>query len=261
MNARTLPYSRGHAAGRTGPQHAVSEDQTRILDGSHPGVAVQGRGCIYMVCDGVSSAPRGREAAALMCARIDSFYDRFHQPAADSIVQIVSEADWELREWGRGQAACTLSLLWLAFGQAVVMHVGDSQVYRVRHGEVTRITETHKTGRSLGAYVGMGPKVADVMHVWRDTLFEGDLFLMVTDGVTEVIPADLLLDSWWATQGSPQRAANAIIQEVILRGGTDDATALVVDVLGVETDLDFDPGRTFGPRSSISNPPSGRGRF
>lgn len=208
---------------------------------------MQGRGCLYMVCDGVSSAPRGREAAALMCARIDSFYDRFHQPVSESLVQIVSEADWELREWGRGQAACTLTLVWLAYGRATVMHVGDSQVYRVRHGQVTLITDTHKSGRSLGAYVGMGPRVADVLQTWNDALFAGDLFLMVTDGVTEVLPANQLLDSWWATQGSPQRAANAIIQEVILRGGTDDATALVVDVLAVETDPEDEARLLGGP--------------
>jgi protein phosphatase len=137
----------------------------------------------------------------------------------------------------------------LAYGQATLVHVGDSQVYRVRHGECTRITRSHKGGRSLGAYLGMGPEIAQVLQVWCEPLFVGDLFLLVTDGVTEVLPADELADSWWATGGSPQRAANAIIAEVNRRGGQDDATALVVDVLAVESDPDEET--TFSGRTEF----------
>jgi protein phosphatase len=147
-------------------------------------------------------------------------------------------------------AACTLSLLWLAYGHAHVVHVGDSQVYRVRHGDVVRITQNHRGGRALGAYVGMGPRVADVLQVWSEPLFVGDLYLMVTDGVTEVLGVDDLLDTWWAFGGSPRRAANAIIGEVERRAGTDDATALVVDVLAIEADTDDES--TFNGRTDFS---------
>jgi serine/threonine protein phosphatase PrpC len=125
-------------------------------------------------------------------------------------------------------------------------------VYRVRHGEVVRITKTHRGGRALGAYVGMGPRVADVLQVWQEPLFVGDLFLLVTDGVTEVVAADELLDTWWAFGGSPQRAAAAIIAEVNERAGKDDATALVVDVLALESDSEEET--TFSGRTEFRKP-------
>ncbi|MFZ5480687.1 MAG: PP2C family protein-serine/threonine phosphatase [Myxococcota bacterium] len=232
----TLPYTASAAASRAGPRHPQNDDRWRILDVSHPGVAAQRRGSLFAVCDGVSTVPRGRYAAELTCARIDGFFDRYQAPRVEALAQLVSEIDWELRAAGTGQAACTLSMLWLAYGTAHVVHVGDSQVYRVRHGVATRITENHRGGRALGAYVGMGPRVADVLQVWQEELFVGDLFLLVTDGVTEVLAPDALLDAWWAFGGSPQRAANAIIAEVESRNGKDDATALVVDVLAIEAD-------------------------
>ena len=234
----TLPMTAAAAATRAGPRHKANEDQYRILDGSHPGVAAQARGCLYAVCDGVSSVPRGREAAHLTCSRIDSFFDRYRSPKVESLISIVSEVDWELRAEGRGIAACTLSMLWLAHGLATVVHVGDSQVYRVRHGEAVRITRNHRGGRALGAYVGMGPNVADVLQIWQEPVFVGDLFLLVTDGVTEVLDPDDLLNTWWAMGGSPTKAANAIIQEVQACEGEDDATALVVDVLAAESSSD-----------------------
>ncbi|MDP2312144.1 MAG: PP2C family protein-serine/threonine phosphatase [Pseudomonadota bacterium] len=248
-HAPTLPFSVGAAATRTGANHAENEDRHRVLDASHLGVAALRRGSLYAVCDGVSTVPRGRYAAELTCARIDGFFDRFQAPRVESLVQLVSETDWELRAHGRGQAACTLSMLWLAYGTATVLHVGDSQVYRVRNDTVERITKTHRGGRALGAYVGMGPNVADVMQVWQEPLFVGDLFLLVTDGVTEVVAVDDLLDTWWAFGGSPQRAAAAIIREVDQRGGRDDATALVVDVLALETDPDGES--TFSGRTEF----------
>lgn len=232
----TLPYSFGAAATRTGVHHKENEDQNRILDLSHPGVAAAARGSLYAVCDGVSSVPRGREAALLTCSRIDTFFDQYYPPQVESLLQIVTEVDWELRAEGRGVAACTLSALWLAHGIATVLHVGDSQVYRVRHGQAVRITRSHRGGRALGAYVGMGPRISEVLQVWQEPFFVGDLYLLVTDGVTEVLEPDTLLDTWWAHGGSPQRAANAIIQAVNSAEGDDDATALVVDVLAVEAD-------------------------
>ncbi len=235
-HAPTLPCATGSAASRTGPRHAENEDQYRILDANHLAVAAVRKGALFAVCDGVSTSRRGKYAAELMCSRIDTFFDRFAAPRVESLTQLVNEVDWELRGMGTGQAACTVSMLWLAYGRATVVHVGDSQLYRIRHGECTRITETHRGGRGLGAYVGMGAEIAEVMQVWQEPLFVGDLYLIVSDGVTEVIKPDELLDAWWSEGGSTQRAAHSIIAEVNRRGGQDDATALVVDVLAVETD-------------------------
>jgi protein phosphatase len=246
----TLPFSHGAATTRTGARHAVNEDQYRILDASHPGVLALRRGALYAVCDGVSTTRRGRDAADLTCSRVDTFFDRFQEPRLDSLRQLVTEIDFELRD-GTGEAACTLSLLWLAYGRAHVLHVGDSQVYRVRHGETVRITQNHRGGRHLGAYIGMGPSVADVLQVWHEPLFVGDLFLLVTDGVTEVVGPDELSDAWWTVGGSPQRASHAIIAEVNRRGGQDDATALVVDVLAVESDPQDET--TFSGRTDFSH--------
>lgn len=248
-HAPTLPFSVGAAATRTGNGHARNEDRYRILDCSHLAVAALRKGCLYAICDGVSTTPLGRYAADLTCSRIDGFFDRYEAPRVESLTQLVSEIDWELRAQPRGQAACTLSLLWLAYGNATVLHVGDSQVYRVRHGNVERITRSHRGGRALGAYVGMGPKVAEVLQLWQEPLFVGDLFLLVTDGVTEVVAVDELLDTWWAFGGSPQRAASAIIAEVDERAGKDDATALVVDLLALESDPEHES--TFSGRTEF----------
>lgn len=231
----TLPLAQAAAATLRGRSHARNEDGFRILDAQHPAVRAAGRGNLYVVADGVSTAPRGREAAEIACARIEGFYDPHGTEAVQSLIALCHEIDWELRERGAGDAACTLSLLWLHHGLATVVHVGDSAVFRGRHGTLRRVTRSNRGRRSLGGFLGMGPGLDEALEIWQEPLFEGDLFVLATDGVTTDVSAGQMLDAWWASGGSPQRCASAILAEVGRRGGDDDATVLVVDVLGLET--------------------------
>lgn len=233
----TLPLTCAGAATRRGPKHADNEDQCRLLDVSHPLVERMRRGVLYAVLDGVSTTPRGREAAEIGASRLAGFYDEVTVPRLASLLQLVGEIDWELREVKKGDAACTIALLWLASGMATVVHVGDSQVYRVRDGVVENVTR-HKRPGGLAQFVGMGPRVAEIAQVWQEPLHTGDLFLLVTDGVTEVVGPDEIVDFWWGADGSCARAAQAVIREVDRRSGQDDATVVLVDVLAAERDLE-----------------------
>lgn len=231
----TLPLARAAAATLRGRTHAQNEDGYRILDAQHPAVRVAGRGNLYVVADGVSTAPRGREAADIACARFEGFYDPHATGAVQTLLGLCSEIDWELRERGAGDAACTLSVLWLHDALATVVHLGDSAVFRARHGVMRRVTRSGKGRRSLQGFLGMGPGLEEAIQIWQEPLFEGDLYVLATDGVTAAISGAQMLDAWWAGDGSPRRAAGLILEEVGRNGGDDDATVLVVDVLGLET--------------------------
>lgn len=231
----SLPWTAAGAATRTGPRHDRNEDQYRVLDRTHPVVARMRRGALYAVCDGVSTTPRGREAAVLGAARLGGFFDEVVPPRLESLVQLVGEIDWELREVRKGDAATTLAALWLADGVASVVLVGDSQVLRVRHGHIESVTAQKRRG-GLSSFLGMGPRVADVVEVWQDRYLPGDLYVLLTDGVTEVMRAEEVLDAWWDAGGACALAAERIVAEVDRRGGSDDATVLFVDVLGEEVD-------------------------
>jgi len=193
------------------------------------------RGTLFAVCDGVSTVPDGGWAARLTCERLVSFFDTDVPPTPEGLLQLVNEIDWELRGRGEGRAACTLSALWLADRGAHMINVGDSQVFRVRHDVIEPLT-SGGNGPRLGAYMGMGPSLNEAAELWRGPLFAGDLFFLATDGVTGLVGAAELLECWWECGGQPQACADAAVDLVGQRKGSDDATLVVVDVLSLESD-------------------------
>lgn len=222
---------RAAAASRQGPLHERNEDAWLICEGP------EDRGSFYVVCDGVSAGGRGELASRLSCERLAQYLDGEQAITVEGLAQLISEIDWELRGAGTG-AACTLSLLWLRAHTAWWFQVGDSPIVRVRAGEVERLGPRRDGGGAgtvspLRSYLGMGPKVSEVLELASAPLGPGDLYMLVTDGVSGVLD-DEALARYWERCRDPERTAREVI-EAVARGGTqDDATVVVVYHMGAE---------------------------
>ncbi len=236
MQVDTLPLVSVGSATLRGRSHRNNDDSVAVLDARVSEVVQLRRGTLFAVCDGVSTVPAGGWAAQVTCERLISFFDTDVQPSQEGLLQLINEIDWELRGQGKGKAACTLSALWLADRTAHLVHVGDSEVFRVRHGVIAPVTRTQKKGAGLGAYMGMGPQLNEATQLWSGPLFVGDLFFLTTDGVTGLLESEQLLAQWWASGCRPQRAADSVVELVKEQNGADDATIVVVDVLSLESD-------------------------
>ena len=219
------------AGGATQRGIGKSQNQDAFCRLGEDGVPDDGRGQIFAVADGVSTVRMGQWAARLTCLRIEqSFHDE--QPiSTSSITQLIGEIDWELRGEGRGTAACTLSLLWLHDREAVIVHVGDSAIYRMRGGIVSLMTTPHGKSRSLRAFMGMGPTVSEVCNVIETPLRSGDVFFLVTDGVSNLIPPAVLVMAWAKSKGDPDQCALSILEQITALQGDDDATVVVAQFL------------------------------
>ena len=229
---RPLPEVNAAAATRRGSLHRENEDAFQVWSESARGV-IEERGRLFAVCDGVSTAGAGRMAAKLTCERLSQFFEDGIPPNLDALIELVSEVDWELRGSGTG-AACTLSALWLHGWTAHVLCVGDSPVYRLRKGKLRRAEATAQgKGKRLRAYLGMGPSVADVLCVTSWRMVPGDVFIVASDGLTNVVKERGLRLAWERSH-DPDRCAQSLISAVASGDGEDDATAVVVEVGGVD---------------------------
>jgi serine/threonine protein phosphatase PrpC len=225
----------------------------------------------YVVADGVGGHNKGeiasREAVEQLrmwvfgaTRDLDRLVERIH--AGDT------ECVWEIRRLLESgvKSACymvfgmaeldpekkgmstTLSALLIRAGLAFAVHVGDSRVYRVRRNSVLQITEDHTlinykvkhgmmTKQEAEKAAGKNVITRAVGHkdyVQVDTadidIAIGDRFLLCSDGLHGYFADDKDVVDLCA-DGDLEECAEAAIGMANQRGGKDNITALVIEVL------------------------------
>lgn len=144
-------------------------------------------------------------------------------------------------------------------GMLVACNVGDSRLYRLRGDVLTCLTRDHSVLREhweagmiesesnapvalkglLTRAVGVAANV--VPDVTISTLLPGDVYLLCSDGLTEMLPDADIAHVLGALGGNPQLAAAHLVDLANDRGGMDNISAVIVSScesgrLGAELD-------------------------
>lgn len=133
---------------------------------------------------------------------------------------------------------CTLSAMVLKSATAHIFHVGDSRIYRLRGKALEQLTNDHRVwiaqGQShLARALGIQPQLE--IDYQAQPLEEGDLFLLVTDGVYEhvsehgmaaIIRAEAHGEGLAAFDG----AARTLVETALRQGSTDNLTAQLIRI-------------------------------
>ena len=215
---------------------------------------------LYVVADGMGGYEGGEVASAIA---VDSITELVRRTAGDADCtwpyaidpqrsptenellvatrlandRIAARRVGELRDMGS-----TVVALRIAGDRAIVAHVGDSRLYRLRAGVVAQLTIDHSLVAQLEAS-GM-PVAADFQ--WRHVvtralgthlgepdvqcvpLAAGDVFLLCTDGLSEVLAPDAIAK----LLAQPAEAAcRALVDAAYAAGSRDNISAIVVRVI------------------------------
>lgn len=215
-------------------------------------------GHLFMVADGMGAHAAGELASKMAVDRVPHHYRKLPLPlAVEAIQQAVVEANSEIFRRGQANAefrnmGTTASVLLLLPEGAVVAHVGDSRVYRVRGDFIEQLTFDHSLVwemRAAGdvseesARSGLIPKNVitrslgpnPVVQVDLEGPFpiqKGDRFLLCSDGLTGLITDEEIGSMLQAF--SAQKAGQALVDLANLRGGPDNITIVIAEVIGKE---------------------------
>ncbi len=110
--------------------------------------------------------------------------------------------------------------------RAAVVHVGDSRVYRVRHGLAECLTRDHRIlgSNTLTRAVGAAATVrCDVREV---DVRAGDRFVLCSDGVSGVVSDGRL--AVFASGGTLETAAARLADAVVKAGAPDNYSFVLV---------------------------------
>jgi serine/threonine protein phosphatase PrpC len=216
------------------------EDRYRLLSGDISMVCRSGRGEIFAVLDGIGSAPRGMQAAQAMADCLIDFYRKPTEIPADSngLMTLLLRTNQEINAWGcmegsdrpLGGAAGTIA--WIREQRLTIFHAGDTVGILLRQGHPPKVlTSLHEYDGGISRYFGLGGRLE--IEVKTERLIDGDLILLVSDGVTKVFSttdAANLVQAVYDKTGDIGSAAQELVERSRGKKSVDDITAMVIEV-------------------------------
>ena len=228
---------------------------------------------LFVVADGIGGLARGELASEVAVASISrSFLETEEEdltPITDAngtrslggrrLVMALTEAnarvlamageDPEARPMGTAVAALAIDA---EHGQAAICHVGDARVYRVRNGTIELMTEDHTLVRQLlrdgrigpdeltrhpqrhvlTRALGTGAIVRPDLRV--ESLWEGDVFVLCSDGVHGAVDDTEILDVIRLSGEDFEAICGRLIAIANDRGGNDNSTVVVAACRGAK---------------------------
>ncbi len=199
-------------------------------------------GSVAVIADGVGGAKGGRVAAELA---VRAFIDgHLSQNAMLGIQRNGARSVEAINRWihslGRRDPtlegmACTFTALILRGRQVHVIHVGDTRAYRLRDERLDQLTTDHTMGGAGQEHIltrAVGAEESIRIDYAVDTMRIYDRYLLCSDGVHGGVP-DRRLAEILARRSAPQEAAHDLVEAGLASRIGDNATALVIDVIGL----------------------------
>ena len=225
---------------------AINEDFCAAM---LPNPGQEGMGSIVAIADGVSTGGMGREAAQTTVTSL--VRDYYGTPETWDTTVALDRIIGAQNAWLAGInrrrhpaiGLTTLTAVVLRGQSYALAHVGDSRAYLLRAGVLTQLTSDHAVDHpdlrhQLLRCVGADDTL--VVDYLQGELEVGDVFVLLTDGVHNLLPARRLQ----ALMQSPvapvapvaedgQRLSRQLVDAALAAGSQDNVTALVVRVLGL----------------------------
>lgn len=196
-----------------------------------------------LVADGMGGHEHGERASQGLLEYLDECFkeNRFH---ADTIeddlrLQVKTFSDrlnQEAKDEGQARPmGCTLTGMVWSHGKTLLINAGDSRTYRFRDGILRRITQDD-TARGITDDPNESPYLlnciggganGDLMVVdFTERLFDHDILLICSDGLTEMVP-DESIEAILSTSEHP---AQELYDTACAHGGLDNISVIVAKI-------------------------------
>jgi PPM family protein phosphatase len=206
---------------------------------------------LFAIADGMGGAQAGEVASRLAAAALreggagTGGEERIFELIQEANRRVYDRANSDPNTSGMG-TTMTVALVdreRVAFG-----HVGDSRAYLIRDSEMEQLTEDHslvnellKSGKLSPEEAGMHPQKAVITRavgtdpdVDVDTFSvpaqAGDLFLLCSDGLTDVVAEEEILDLVERNREDIDRALRTLVKEANRGGGEDNITVVAFEI-------------------------------
>jgi serine/threonine protein phosphatase PrpC len=208
---------------------------------------------VFVVADGMGGHAAGEIASHIAAAAVDEVISgRGPESNMEDLLKLAVQTantrvyeTQKLKPEYRGMGS-TMTALAFMDNHYYLAHVGDSRAYLLRDKALNQLTRDHSLvwplyeskivakddlsrhpqKNLITKSIGTHPEVeADLQH---DVVFGGDIFLLCSDGLTDVLSDRDILDVLAGAEKNPQNISELLISAANAAGGPDNVTAIVI---------------------------------
>jgi serine/threonine protein phosphatase PrpC len=209
-----------------------------------------------LAADGMGGAAAGEVASEIFAeTTLDIFSAQHNRSEKDTLYRVQKAyhtANEKILEHiianpsHRGMG-CTAELLAFYENNFILGHVGDSRTYRLRNGELEQLTEDHTLVQQQlreglisedeiknhpmrhVIFRAVGIKEEMAIDLLQGTMHPADLFLLCSDGLSDMIDDDRIQDILCADTDI-QHKTESLIESAKVAGGLDNITVVLVAI-------------------------------
>ena len=206
---------------------------------------------LFAIADGMGGAQAGEVASRLATAALkESGADGGGEQRIADLIQEANRRvyDRSSSDPNTSGMGTTITVALVEDDQVSFGHVGDSRAYLIRDAQMEQLTEDHslvnellKTGKLsreeaethpqrsvITRALGTDPDVdVDTFSVRAET---GDLFLLCSDGLTDMVSEDSILEVVERNRKDIDGALRALVKEANRGGGQDNITVVAFEI-------------------------------
>lgn len=212
---------------------------------------------LHLLADGMGGAAAGELASQIFAETARELLPRTPPATEEERLQLIQQAfeqangrilDHVATQPEHRGMGCTAELLILWNSRFVLGHVGDSRTYLYRKGQLKQLTRdhslvqdqvdqgiitteearTHRLRHVILRAVGTTETLA--VDFLRGNTFAGDLFLLCSDGLTDMVD-DVLIESILALPDALPQKVEKLIEAAKAAGGHDNITVILSEVV------------------------------
>jgi protein phosphatase len=203
---------------------------------------------LFAVADGMGGAQAGEVASRLAAAALEEPGPE-GASAPERLTALIQEANRRVYERAASDPATsgmgtTITAALVEGEQVTIGHVGDSRAYVIRDGGLEQLTEDHSLVNELLKSGKLSPQEAEV-HPQRSVITravgtdpdvdvdtfavdagEGDVFLLCSDGLTDMVSDEDILEVVERHHDDLDRLTKALVSAANRGGGEDNITVI-----------------------------------
>jgi PPM family protein phosphatase len=203
---------------------------------------------LFAVADGMGGAQAGEIASGLAAAALEDT-DPGALSAPERVESLIQEANRRVHERATADPSTsgmgtTMTVAIVEGSTVTIGHVGDSRAYLVRDGGLEQLTEDHSLVNELLKSGKLTPEEAET-HPQRSVItravgtdpdvdvdsftvdaHEGDVFLLCSDGLTDMVDDDDILEVAAKFQTDLDRVTKSLVSAANRGGGEDNITVV-----------------------------------